>query len=599
MKKFVRIMAVLTVLAMLLSVSVVSSYAAEFGDYYTEPSCIFGDVDNDFEINVKDATTVQKYLAKFVEISDSILEYADVNASGDVTISDATLIQKYVACIIEWFPAEEDLNLTQLVIGESANIEFSYEDSFMAEFTVEEEGFYNITATPKDDCSFSYMVTCYDNGNVWHSEADGESVYCYGLFGEGLYRIVMFADSECDVKVSLKVEKTEDQPLFDFESAKELKLGDRVELEADGSLKVFKVDNTAMRDQNDAYYIYTQGGNTQVNITVYSEVYAVISEGMPLEDDGNNVGLYVYDDYLSDWSYIVVECYEDGEDFTLCCESSDEALKDMADEVIFGNVYEIEIEFYEGSSVDEVATQGVGSALYSFTPETSDYYSLEYSYEGCLFVLHGIEGFENPEDNDLVFSRQTNEGKIKDVRYFEAHTTYYIATIVGTETDDAVKFEIGTSTEEEYNQIRLEDEELFPEEEEATLDEMKTNPLHSFVEDNYKTEIFEEDDYYIIGINFAPTRPEFVMGSSCVHYTLEDKSTSHTTIEKDGKTYHWAGGSGGFQGWDYYLTETEIVVTEYTSGPVIGRFTLNSDGSLYCTYGNNNEMKAGYTYTRN
>ena len=128
---------------------------------------------------------------------------------------------------------------------------------------------------------------------------------------------------------------------------------------------------------------------------------------------------------------------------------------------------------------------------------------------------------------------------------------------------------------------------------------MKTSPIHSFVKGAYKTEEFKEKDYYsVYGISFTTSRPEFVMGSSDLHYTFVDQSSSDVTMEINGDTYHWAGGSGGFQDWDYYLTETEVVITEYTSGPVIGRFTLNSDGSLYCTYGNYYALKAGYTYTR-
>ncbi len=472
MKIFIRIMAVLMTLAMVLSLPAFSASAAEFEDYYTAPTEIYGDVDGDFEVNVKDATAIQKHLAKFIEIDESIMEFADVNASGDITISDATLIQKYVALIIEWFPAE-DMDLLQLVIGESIDVELSFDETFMAEFIVEEEGFYNITATPADDCRVDYMVTSVADGNVWYSQADGESEYCYGFFGEGLYRIMMFTDGEYDAKASLKVEKTEDMPLFDIGSAQELKKGDRVELKADGSLKVFKVDNTLMRDTDDAYYVHTEGENTQVNITVYSEVYAVIGEGLPLEDDGNNVGLYIYDEYVFDWSYIVVECYEEGDDFVLCCESSEEALKDMTEDVTLGNVYEIEIELYEESSTDEVAPQGTGSALFCFTPDTSGYFSLEYSFEGYLFVLHAIEDFENSEDDSLIFSRQTDDGSVKDVRYFEAGVSYYIAMITGTEAGGSVKFEIGNSTEEEYNQIRLEDEELLPEEEETTDDEIE------------------------------------------------------------------------------------------------------------------------------
>ena len=473
MKNITRIITLTLTLILLGALAVLPASAADFRDYYPEPSYVYGAADNDCDVNVKDATLVQKYLAKIVELDEDTAYYADVNSSGDVTISDATLIQKYVAYIIEYFPADNIQEDIYYTIGERIEIEIAEDDMVLVNFTVVEEGFYDITATPQNETNVTFYVRNIESDNMWFSVTDGESSFCYGLFEEGDYEVAIYSEDFCDVKTSFVIEKSNDQPLFDTDDAEELKLGDRVELKADGSLKVFKVDITAIRDTDDVYYIHTEGENTQANITVYSEVYAVIGECLPLSDDGNNVGLYVFDDYVSSWSYIVVECYEDGEDFTLCCENSEAALDDMAEKVTLGNVYDIEIEFYEGSSEDEVAPQGTGSALYSFTPENSGYYSLEYSHEGYLFVLHGIEGFENSEDNDLVFSRQTNEGIIKDVRYFEAHTTYYIAIITGTETDGVVKFELGTSTEEEYNQIRLEEDQMFPEEEESTFDEIE------------------------------------------------------------------------------------------------------------------------------
>lgn len=58
---------------------------------------LYGDVDGDFDVNVKDATMIQKASAKLVELSDKESLCADVNMDESVNIKDATVIQKHIA----------------------------------------------------------------------------------------------------------------------------------------------------------------------------------------------------------------------------------------------------------------------------------------------------------------------------------------------------------------------------------------------------------------------------------------------------------------------------------------------------------------------
>ncbi len=62
-----------------------------------------GDVNNDGEINVTDATEIQKYIAKYIDFNEEQTFAADVNSDGDVNVIDATEVQKYVAEIIDYF----------------------------------------------------------------------------------------------------------------------------------------------------------------------------------------------------------------------------------------------------------------------------------------------------------------------------------------------------------------------------------------------------------------------------------------------------------------------------------------------------------------
>lgn len=60
---------------------------------------IYGDVDRNNSVNVKDATLIQKYIAKLAELDSLQLELANVDGANGVSIKDATAIQKYAAHI--------------------------------------------------------------------------------------------------------------------------------------------------------------------------------------------------------------------------------------------------------------------------------------------------------------------------------------------------------------------------------------------------------------------------------------------------------------------------------------------------------------------
>lgn len=58
-----------------------------------------GDVNMDEKLNIRDATTIQKHLAKLTSLSDEALVLADFNLDAKVNIKDATSIQKKLAHI--------------------------------------------------------------------------------------------------------------------------------------------------------------------------------------------------------------------------------------------------------------------------------------------------------------------------------------------------------------------------------------------------------------------------------------------------------------------------------------------------------------------
>ncbi len=70
-----------------------------------EVIALVGDADANFNLNIKDATWIQKYLANYVELydpcgfTDLTMKACDYNKDGKINIKDATAIQKHLAKI--------------------------------------------------------------------------------------------------------------------------------------------------------------------------------------------------------------------------------------------------------------------------------------------------------------------------------------------------------------------------------------------------------------------------------------------------------------------------------------------------------------------
>ncbi len=65
---------------------------------------VLGDVNGDGKVNIKDATMIQKFAAKIIDLTDDEKLRADVNADNKNNVKDATAIQKFVAKIETGFP---------------------------------------------------------------------------------------------------------------------------------------------------------------------------------------------------------------------------------------------------------------------------------------------------------------------------------------------------------------------------------------------------------------------------------------------------------------------------------------------------------------
>ncbi len=68
----------------------------------TDTKHLLGDVNLDGKVNIKDATVLQKHLAKLQILTDKNLSVSDTTKDGRVTISDVTSIQKKIAGLINF-----------------------------------------------------------------------------------------------------------------------------------------------------------------------------------------------------------------------------------------------------------------------------------------------------------------------------------------------------------------------------------------------------------------------------------------------------------------------------------------------------------------
>ena len=63
------------------------------------PSPLLGDADLNGEVEIIDATTIQRHIADIITLPENAMVPADVDKDGEPTIIDVTLLQRYFAGI--------------------------------------------------------------------------------------------------------------------------------------------------------------------------------------------------------------------------------------------------------------------------------------------------------------------------------------------------------------------------------------------------------------------------------------------------------------------------------------------------------------------
>ncbi len=77
-----------------------------------QSSFVYGDTDLDGDVNIIDATYIQRHLAKLTTLTDEQIKRAKVSGGDELNIIDATYIQRKLAKLIDKFPVEEISDVT-------------------------------------------------------------------------------------------------------------------------------------------------------------------------------------------------------------------------------------------------------------------------------------------------------------------------------------------------------------------------------------------------------------------------------------------------------------------------------------------------------
>lgn len=161
MKKYFKILAITLALVITLGSTGVFAAGTENKNKYVKPEkFIYGDVDLDGSVTVKDATLIQKGLAKVTYVTAVQRHLADPDGTG-YSIKNATAIQKYLAKYKTTTPwnteipmASQDefsacISLDDMFLGEVISIHPKANMELTHEYTLEDFPEYNFSKIEK------------------------------------------------------------------------------------------------------------------------------------------------------------------------------------------------------------------------------------------------------------------------------------------------------------------------------------------------------------------------------------------------------------------------------------------------------------------
>ena len=150
-------------------------------EFYEDYPFQTGDVNRNFDIEIGDATEIQKYLAELVELNNKQRKIADYDDDGEIAVDDATLVQ----CVLAYLREEPEPKITEPATQPTTSLSNEYKVLFTNSLKWEEPV-----------CCYYWKKT-NTNMCTWPGihVADEESVKENG-YGEKQYEFVIPEDAE-------------------------------------------------------------------------------------------------------------------------------------------------------------------------------------------------------------------------------------------------------------------------------------------------------------------------------------------------------------------------------------------------------------------
>lgn len=468
MKKLTKpFISLLVVLVLMISASGVNTFA--LGVIYMEPSSfdVYGDADGDNNITVKDATAIQKHIAKIADVDIMFRRLADVDADSKLSISDATAIQKFLVLATPCFEADPAFHVVS--DGTPVKVEGFNEKVYI---TILKDGYYRFSSTVSETSYRSFTLS-YD----YVVGVAGEDVYLedYGYAKAGVYPAeVHFTNSGSKVfETEISVTPANDKMPLDLSNVRELNDGDEYKIKAGEENLVFYIDPMNTKITDDVLRIYTQGENPKVSFEFYYDSLKIDETVKYNPENGKNTE-YVYRYGIP--NYLVINQAEGGSDFTLCCKNLSTELLDNAEELKLNKKVEVDLkdkEYWENPYSTEI--------IYKITPPESGYYKLEFVAEDCEDFWVDSIPYNWGGPDTLAFyrfdsTRLAPSDSCKSIAYLEKGNAYFFTVQPRCSKDVPVSFMLQASDEEEFNAWRESGSELesFDNSIEATIDEVVT-----------------------------------------------------------------------------------------------------------------------------
>ncbi len=449
MKKSIRILSLfLVMLTFALSVATVNVFALECEDFYIGYDELFGDADSDGRLTVKDATAVQKHLAKINNLERRSLMAADVDANGKVSIADATDIQKYLANLIPCFEADPFIkyNLNDVELS----ITYEYDGSKKISVDIEDEGFYSFEFKRKGENSG--VLHLYDENMDYliSSDTDGNSEVINVYLAPGRYIViasVYFVDNNDTYRFSVKENKN--GVAFDQSTAQEIKIGDEINIPAGQEESLFKLTYDSDIENGHIVFVEAQGDNLKTDFTVYNSL-CVNDNNSAADDTLARIKFmdYTYSNVVADEvRYILVTQDKEGQGFTLTCKTYLDTLMASADEAKLNESVNLPVTQHQY----DWGVEYYADYMAKFTPEKDGFYKVTVSGQEDIRIGSDYSFSYFPEVrrfNKFVKA----ENKSCCIEELKAGNTY-ILWVYGF--DDAeindLSLVLTESNEEEYN----------------------------------------------------------------------------------------------------------------------------------------------------